>query len=154
MAAANRQAVLDAEGSTSRRGFARGTVIPGRSGKCAYGRSPMAETFIGRTRAGRDTRIGVQREVPRGYTAVAISAADRRLGLVIRVLHWIGEARSAWLLKGCGLSFERALRIGEPQDRQDSAAIPHQSGDWISDRFIPASFACWDRRQCGRAAFI
>ena len=36
--------------------------------------------------------------------AAAISAADRRLGLVIRVLHWIGKAKSTWLLKGCGLA--------------------------------------------------
>jgi hypothetical protein len=28
--------------------------------------------------------------------------------------------------------------------RVDSVAIPHQSGDWTGDRFIPANFACWD----------
>jgi hypothetical protein len=31
----------------------------------------MAETLLGRRGAGRDTRIGVQREVPRGYMALA-----------------------------------------------------------------------------------
>jgi len=52
--------VRDADGSMNRRGFARGTFISGRCGKCAHGRSRMAETPVNITRGGRGTRKGVQ----------------------------------------------------------------------------------------------
>jgi len=72
--------VYDAEGSTNRRGFARGTFTPGRCGKCAHGRSRMAETPVDITRAGRGTRKGIQCEVPRGYFALASHSGSCKCG--------------------------------------------------------------------------
>ena len=40
----------------------------------------MAETLLGRRGAGRDTRIGVQREVPRGYMALASHSGSCKHG--------------------------------------------------------------------------
>ena len=60
-----------ADGSISRRGFARSVVIPGLAGKCAHARSRDAAWPVNITRVGRDTRIGVRCELPRGYMALA-----------------------------------------------------------------------------------
>jgi hypothetical protein len=58
--------VRDADGSVNRRGFARRTVIPGLRGKCAHGRSPLAETPVNIALAG--SRISA---VLRGHMALA-----------------------------------------------------------------------------------
>ena len=58
--------VRDADGSINRRGFARRTVIPGLGGKCAHGRSRLAETPVNIALAG--SRIGA---VPQSYMALA-----------------------------------------------------------------------------------
>src|SRR5882672_5394469 len=58
--------VRDADGSINRRGFARRTVIPGLRGKCAHGRSRLAETPVNIALAGR--RIGA---VLQSYMALA-----------------------------------------------------------------------------------
>jgi hypothetical protein len=63
--------IHDADGSMNRRGFARGTFIPGRCGKCAHSRSRIAETPVNITHGGRGTRKGVQCAVLRGYLALA-----------------------------------------------------------------------------------
>ncbi len=64
----------------SRRRFARGTFIPGRCGKCTHGGSPMAETPVTFTRAGRGARKGVQYEVPRRYFALASHSGSCKCG--------------------------------------------------------------------------
>jgi hypothetical protein len=61
------------------RRFAR-WLNPGRCGQCAHGRSRMAESLVCRTRAGRDPRIGVQREVPRVYLALASHSGSCKHG--------------------------------------------------------------------------
>ena len=134
------------------RGFAR-RLNPGRGGKCAHGRSRMAAALVSGTRAGRGTRICVHREVPRVCVALASHSGSCK--------HGCGEQSSRQKLnfshsssplntksqqhlapQGCGFGFGRALQIEEPQARQDSVAVPHQSGDRRGDCFIPANFAC------------
>jgi hypothetical protein len=60
--------VHHADGSITLSGFARRAVIPGLRGKCTHGRSRIAETPVGITRAGRGRRMGV---VPQGYMVLA-----------------------------------------------------------------------------------
>jgi hypothetical protein len=52
--------VRDADGSITRRGFARGAVIPGLGGECAHARSKVAKMPV-------NNLCGV----PRGYVALA-----------------------------------------------------------------------------------
>ena len=109
------------------RGFAR-RLNPGRCGKCAHGRSRMAETLVCRTRAGRGTRIGVQREVPRVYLALASHSGSCKHGCgdqcsrqKFNLNHSISplntKSQQQLAPQGCGFSFARALQIGEPQGR-------------------------------------
>ena len=106
------------------RGFAR-RLNPGRCGKGAHGRSRMAETLVCRTRAGRGTRIGIQRELPRVYLALASHSGSCKHGCgdqcsrqKFDLSHSISplNTKSQQHLAGCSLAL-RALQIGEPQGR-------------------------------------
>jgi len=72
LAATNGKAGSARDRSITRHGFARRSVIPGLRGKCAHGRSPIADTPViitcVITCVGRDSRFGV---VPQGYMALA-----------------------------------------------------------------------------------
>ena len=118
----------------------------------------MAEAPVG-----RDTRIGVQHEVPRGHMALASHSGSckhgcgdqcrrQKVGLGHSSSPLDRKSQEHLASQGVRASFEPALKIGEPQGRQDSAAIPHQSGDWTGDRFIPANFTCWDRHKCRKSS--
>ena len=113
--------VRDADGSVSLRGFAGGTVIPGLCGKCAHGRSRIADTPVNITCAGRGSRIGV---VPQGYMALA--------------------SHSGSCERGCGDQCSRQKfnfsRIISPLDMKSQQRVA-SLWKWSSDRLIKVTFA-------------
>jgi hypothetical protein len=131
MAAANCQAGPRRGRINLPRGFAR-WLNPGRCGKGAHGRSPMAETPVSRTRAGRGTRIGVQREVPRVYLALASHSGSCKHGCgdqcsrqKFNLNHSSSplntKANSTWLLKVVGLASRAPCRLAS--HRVDKIAL-------------------------------
>jgi|SRR5450631_180398 hypothetical protein len=93
----------DPDGSIDRRGFARRSIVPRLRGKCAHGRSQLAETPVNITLAGRGSRIGA---VP--YMALAghggsceRGCGDQRSRQKFKLSHSISplirKANSGWL---------------------------------------------------------
>jgi hypothetical protein len=121
MAAANCQAGPGHGRINLSRGFAR-RLNPGRCGKCAHGRSRMAATLVSRTRAGRGTRIGVHREVPRVCLALASHSGSCKHGCgdqcsrqKLNFSHSSSplntKANSTWLLMVVGLASGAPRRL-------------------------------------------
>jgi hypothetical protein len=105
----------DPDGSISRRGFARRTVIPGLRGKCAHGRGRSAGTPVN----SRDSRIGVVLQV---RTALARhggsrerSCSDQCSRQKFTLSHFefsIGYEKA----NGVGFSFEMELRSADQRN--------------------------------------
>ena len=105
--------VRDADGSINRRGFARRTVIPGLGGKCAHGRSRLAETPVNIALAG--SRIGA---VLQGYMAFASHSGSCEHGCgdkcsrqKFKISHLVSpldmKSHRTWLLYGNGAAIGR-----------------------------------------------
>jgi hypothetical protein len=109
--------VRDADGSVNRRGFARRTVIPGLRGKCAHGRSPLAETPVNIALAG--SRISA---VLRGHMALA---------------------SHSWSCDGCGDQCSRqkfkTSHLISPLDMKSQQRVA-SLWKWSSDRPIKVTF--------------